>query len=71
MLLAQTFKLPNKFIEEIFVLSAAVSSSITQIIKKSSLQFWMPLKSVLLWPVKLFNLVNQKDMYFYKILLLF
>ena len=71
MLLAQTFKLPNKFIEEIFVLSAAVSSSITQIIKKSSLQFWMPMKSVLLWPVKLFNLVNQKDMYFYKILLLF
>ena len=31
----------------------------------------MPLKSILIWPIKLFNLVNQKDMYFYKILFFF
>lgn len=39
MLLAKTYKLPNKFIEEIFVLSAVMSSSLTPIIKKAVYNF--------------------------------
>ena len=39
MLIAKTYKLPNKLIEEIFVVSAAMSSSLTPIIKKAVYNF--------------------------------